>query len=186
MEVLKLIPPFTYSYQCGSTLLTSYIPVYLFSSISQIIVDVFRVMLRLQTKYSDYPRFIQQNFLLPHQSLHPSTIISNIITNLMLLLSFGLSSPVLCVSISLSGVIDVSSYLILLGRVILTHEEMEREREIEIAMKTTKEGVEESKHDEDHKYPEIGKKSMKFTSFLIGCRNEIENNNERDKFRPSS
>ena len=55
MEVLKVTPPFTYSYQCGSTIRTSYIPVYMSNVSIQIIIDLFRVIIIFQTKYENIP-----------------------------------------------------------------------------------------------------------------------------------
>lgn len=116
---MKLIPPFIYSYQCGSTLLTSYIPVYIYMAISQVIFDILRVLLRFYAEDDAYPRYIQENLLQPYKYLHPTKVISNLIINLMFLLSFGLSSPVLCLSLCLSGVMDIACYIILFGRLIL-------------------------------------------------------------------
>lgn len=59
-EPLKIIPPFTYSYQCGSTLLVAYIPVYMYTITIQIIFQFLRLLLPFQTKYTDYPSYIQQ------------------------------------------------------------------------------------------------------------------------------
>jgi Leucine-rich repeat (LRR) protein len=93
--VLTLIPPFTYSYQCGSTLLVSYIPVYMYSTIFQIIIDLIRTTLIFQTNYKDYPIFIQRYFPLPHNNIITAKITTSLINNMILLLSFGLASPVL-------------------------------------------------------------------------------------------
>lgn len=130
MVGLSLIPPFTYSYQCGSTLLTSYIPVYLYSSISQILLTVFIVLLRLLTQDEDHPQLFRLHFFRPHELVHPSKIVSNVVNNIVLLLTFGLSSPVLCFGIGLCGIIDVSCYLILLGRVLYKFEERETDSAI--------------------------------------------------------
>ena len=111
MDILKLTPPFTYSYQCGSTILTSYIPVYMYSSIFQILIDISRVIIIFQINFEDYPQFIYKNIRI-------SKIISNIINNMILLLSFGLSSPVLCLSICLSVIINISCWLMIIGRLI--------------------------------------------------------------------
>lgn len=104
MEVLKLTPPFTYSYQCGSTILTSYIPVYMYSVIIQILVDISRVIAIFH---------FQQ---LPQQNIKSSKIISSVMNNLVLLLSFGFSSPVLCFCICLEMIVSEKCWLMLIGK----------------------------------------------------------------------
>ena len=116
MEVLKLTPPFTYSYQCASTLLTSYIPVYMYIVSIQIIVDIIRVVAIFHINYENYSTFIQK--FLPNKHLKSSKVISNIMNNLVVLLSFGLSSPVLCVSICLGMIVNENCLLILIGRIV--------------------------------------------------------------------
>jgi hypothetical protein len=112
MEVLRLTPPFTYSYQCGSTLLISYIPVYMYSILIQITIDLLRVTATLvfPTTISevDSPpppplclssQFINVNFCihrLRHENISIANITAILINNMSLLLSFGLLSPVLC------------------------------------------------------------------------------------------
>jgi hypothetical protein len=52
-----------------------------------------------------------------------SSVAKNIIYNMLLLLSFGLSSPVLCFGICMNSIITVSSYLIRLGRLVFHWED---------------------------------------------------------------
>ena len=122
MEVLKLTPPFTYSYQCGSTILTSYIPVYMYSVSIQIIIDLFRVIIIFQTKYENIPKTIQSIFDLNLQQMDSSKIISNLMNSMILLLSFGLSSPVLSVSISLGMMVNISCWLMVIGKSIFQNQ----------------------------------------------------------------
>jgi hypothetical protein len=114
MEVIKLTPPFTYSYQCGTTLLISYIPVYLYSAAFGIVVEVSRVVILFQLKFDDSRKNILQDFYLPRMSF----VVSHLINNLILLLSFGLSCPVLCIGICLSSLITVSSFLVRWGYLV--------------------------------------------------------------------
>ena len=118
MEVLKVTPPFTYSYQCGSTILTSYIPVYMYGVSIQIMIDLFRVIIIFQTKYENIPKIIQQSLQLDPNNINPSKIISNLMNSMILLLSFGLSSPVLSVSICLGVIINISCWLMIIGKSI--------------------------------------------------------------------
>jgi hypothetical protein len=52
----------------------------------------------------------------PHRLINPSQIISRMMSNIVLLLSFGLCSPVLCCYIALSICLHLSSWLLILGR----------------------------------------------------------------------
>ena len=142
MEVLKLTPPFTYSYQCGSTILTSYIPVYMYSVSIQIIIDLFRVIIIFQTKYENFPKFIQGIFDLNLQQMDSSKIISNLINSMILLLSFGLSSPVLSVSIYLGVLINISCWLMIIGKSIFQHEN-QNENEDKVRNNVRKESEDE-------------------------------------------
>ena len=116
MEVLKLTPPFIYSYQCGATLLTSYIPIYMYIVSIQMIVDIIRVISILNVKSEMYSKFIQK--YLPSTEIKVSKIISTAINNLVLLLTFGLSSPVLCVNICMGMILNENCLLILMGKLI--------------------------------------------------------------------
>ena len=116
MDVLKLAPPFTYSYQCGSTLLTSYIPVYMYTVLIQIIVDILRVVSAFQIKFENFPKWMRS--FLPKRHIKSSKIISSLINSLVLLLSFGLTSPVLCVCICVGVMTSVNCWLILIGKIV--------------------------------------------------------------------
>ena len=118
MDVLKLAPPFTYSYQCGSTLLTSYIPVYMYTVLIQIIVDILGVITTLYTKQS-----------LLKIEIRSSEIISNLINSLVLLLSFGLTSPVLCVCICVGVMTSVNCWLILIGKIVFDSLDKQQEQQ---------------------------------------------------------
>ena len=122
MEVLKLTPLFTYNYQCKSILLTSYIPIYMYIVSIQIIIDLFRVVMIFQTKYQDFTQILQQFLQLVDYEIDTSIILSNLINNMTLLLSFGLSSPVLSVSVCLGVMINISCWLIIIGKSIFQHQ----------------------------------------------------------------
>jgi hypothetical protein len=138
MDVLKITPPFFYSYQCGSTLLTSYLPVHMYSVSLQIISTVVSLIIILSssTLTQQHPRWLLSLFpgvcwpshwqrvgssvvsqrqpvmIKPHQ------IISRTMNNIILLVSFGLCSPVLCVCIALNICVNLWSWLMLIGRFV--------------------------------------------------------------------
>jgi hypothetical protein len=141
MEVLKITPPFFYNYQCGSTLLTSYIPVHMYSISFQILTAIVTMIIIFSfSNMTQYPRWLLT--LLPgvcwpsHWSsagasamnlekgarylIKPHQIISRTMNNIILLLSFGLCSPVLCGSIAVSICVYLCSWLVLIGRFV-TH-----------------------------------------------------------------
>ena len=139
MDVLKITPPFYYSYQCGSTLLTSYLPVYMYSislhTISTVAFFVF--IISTNTTTTRYSRWLLKLFpgicwpshwsdvddrILdldnPIRLINPYRIISSVVHHTVLLLSFGLCSPVLCFYISLSICLRLCYWLILIGRFV--------------------------------------------------------------------
>lgn len=116
MHTVAHVPPFTFSYQCGSTLLVAYIPVNMYSAILQILLDILRGWIIFHLDANDIPAFIRR-FL--HRHLSVSYLISESMNNLVLLLSFGISSPILSFSLLLSQWVDVSFWLILIGKSVL-------------------------------------------------------------------
>lgn len=145
MDTLQFIPPFSYSYQCGSTLLTTYIPVYMYLISLQIITTILQFGILFTSNFMNYPSWLRNKFvgisspnywnssllstpssstsppspLSSIQMLRPYEIFSFTMNNLLLFLSFGLCSPVLCWYITLSICLHLSSWLILIGRFII-------------------------------------------------------------------
>lgn len=120
MSVEKLTPPFIYSYQCGSTILVSYIPVYMYVVFLQIIVDISRTLIIFYTKYNQNSSQLLK-FHLPRININTSEIISNIMSNLILLLTYGLSSPILSVSVMFGLFVTINCWLILIGKPICSY-----------------------------------------------------------------
>jgi hypothetical protein len=130
MDVLKITPPFFYSYQCGSTLLTSYIPVHMYSMSLHIFFTVVTLIIIFSTSnLENYPSWWLALFpgvCWPHsQSIRDSTIliepyqiICRAMNNIILLLSFGLCSPILCVYITLAISVYFCGWLMLIGRFV--------------------------------------------------------------------
>jgi hypothetical protein len=134
MDPLKITPPFSYSYQCGSTLLVSYIPVYMYSVSLQLIsiTIVFSIM-----TISSFPEAWLVKWVPPvgwslpmigkldnlsstegYRLINPHQIISNLVSNLILLLSFGLCSPVLACYITLSTCVTAWCWVMMVGRFV--------------------------------------------------------------------
>jgi hypothetical protein len=138
MDVLKITPPFFYSYQCGSTLLTSYIPVHLYSITLQILLTIvsFVIIFSSSNKVQSSPWLLSvfpgvcwpsywqtvgssAVYLKKKPVLIKfSQIISRAMNNIILLLSFGLCSPVLCALITVSICLHLWSWLVLIGRFV--------------------------------------------------------------------
>jgi len=138
MDVLKITPPFFYSYQCGSTLLASYIPVHLYSVSLQVLFTIVTLIVIFSSSSKAYhPRWLLSMFpgvcwpahwqsaggsaidlkALPVM-IKSHQIISRTMNNVILLLSFGLCSPVLCSSIVVSICAHLCSWLMLIGRFV--------------------------------------------------------------------
>jgi hypothetical protein len=191
MDVLKIIPPFTYSYQCGSTLLVAYIPVYMYTASLQILANVGRFAVIFLTKPENFPpwswKFLPgiawPNWHMSHNSLlllrkqdtsthilnamhkDPSLensnstaeqmnassttllrlarIISTAMNNTLLLLSFGLTSPVLACFLLLNINLTLSFWMLLIGRYVFVTMAMERHSSHRTTLeKEDREGVE--------------------------------------------
>jgi hypothetical protein len=139
MDMLKITPPFFYSYQCGSTLLTSYIPVYMYSISLQIlfiILLIFTFIIVPKTtstqwflkffpgvcwpsdhwnKIDNPEMYLKKR---PIRLINPHQIISMSMNNVILLLSFGLCSPVLCTFITLSICVNFGCWFLLISRFV--------------------------------------------------------------------
>jgi hypothetical protein len=139
MKVLQFSPPFSYSYQCGSTLLITYIPVYLYSTSLQLLsialtLAVVFVSTRLTGGYpawvkSAFPRVFWLTELTEDANLisspgarllQPYQILSTVVNNLILLITFGLCSPVLGCSLALCVCARLWCWLMLIGRFVFS------------------------------------------------------------------
>jgi Leucine-rich repeat (LRR) protein len=139
MDPLQITPPFSYSYQCGSTILVSYIPVYLYS-VSLQLVSLF-MLLGIALSSCSLPEAWLTRWISPIQwplpllhklldkrlsqgrppssrLLDPHQIVSNVVSNTVLLLSFGLCSPVLACYITLSTCVTGWCWSMLVGRFV--------------------------------------------------------------------
>jgi hypothetical protein len=136
MDLLKITPPFFYSYQCGSTLLTSYIPVHMYSISLQLLFTfvsmIIILMLSNKTHLPSWmlallpgvcwPSHLQSvDFDIEKKPIHmiePHQIISRAMNNIILLLSFGLCSPVLGCYIAVNICLHLYSWLVFIGRFV--------------------------------------------------------------------
>jgi hypothetical protein len=132
MDPLKITPPFTYSYQCEATLLTSYIPVYFYSVSLQFISILMKLLMAFYSHPNHYPTFIFKTFpgvfwplywnkeatlSLPSvRIIRPSEIICITINHLILFLTFGLCSPVLGCYLLLFICANLCSWVLFVGR----------------------------------------------------------------------
>jgi hypothetical protein len=131
VEVLDITPPFAYSYQCGSTLLVAYVPVHIYSvsmqivsiSVSSLLVFSANLWVLPAWVIAQYPSIAwplsstPDHLSSPHQRLlSPAQILARVVSQLVLLLSFGLCSPVLGGAIALSVCLTLSYWRMLIGR----------------------------------------------------------------------
>ena len=136
-----LIPPFTYNNQCGSVVLTSYIPVFLLGYSIQLLLPFVRLALLAYMPYGSLPRSVREVL---HGVVFPEywrqggdvsvanrasvnsdplvlfdtrTIFCNdVFNNWLVMLTFGLCSPVLAVAIACSVLLKMYLWTFLLGR----------------------------------------------------------------------
>jgi hypothetical protein len=137
MDVLRITPAFASTYQCGSTLLTSYLPVNMYSISLQILSIMVTLIFIFSSNLVRYPHWVMDLFpgiywpsyrlnekkdirgvSVPYRLLRPSQIISTTMNQIIVLLSFGLCSPVLCCYITLSLCANLCCWLMLIGRFV--------------------------------------------------------------------
>ena len=145
VDSATVTPPFVYNNQCASVLLTSYIPVLILGFSMQIVLCfIIPPFLSQVGKWINLPAIIHRNamngILWPEYWLNsddsdlvsrnhvdlekdPTIIINplsilcfNILNNLMIMLTFGLCSPVLAVAVACTVVSKMSELLLLIGR----------------------------------------------------------------------
>ena len=133
----SLVPPFSYSNQCGSVVLTSYIPVFILSYSIQLLVPILILISMTCLPYETIPPCIRSSF---HGIFSPtfwlkqnvakgvsnpngkdmlkiSTIYCNdVFNNALVILTFGLCSPVLALAVACAAVLKLSLWVVLVGR----------------------------------------------------------------------
>lgn len=148
MNPLQILPPFTYSYQCGSAIVTSYIPVYMYATSLQLVSVILSTILIFTADHViKYPSQILQRFPLVYwpdwdedrsnslkssRMIRPHQILSILCSNLILLLSFGLCSPALGFYITASICFYGCFWLMVIGRYICLRKGQGIEKEIEV------------------------------------------------------
>ena len=142
VESASLVPPFTYNNQCGSVVLTSYIPVFLLGYSIQLLLLFVVMALLLYLPYDSLPHFVSKSLHgiiwpehwlqsgvevlvrnkavvdgAPSAMLNMRTIFCNdVFHNWMLMLTFGLCSPVFAVTVLFSVLLKMSLWVLLIGR----------------------------------------------------------------------
>lgn len=144
VDTVTLIPPFTYSNQCASVLLTSYIPVLILGLSMQI-----ALCFTLPSVVSWLGGQVSLEFLVGHKAVsglmcpefwlgpdnhalvsrnrarvdadsttvfNPKTILCSFLNNLMILLTFGLCSPILAAALTFCVILQMNMWVLLLGR----------------------------------------------------------------------
>jgi len=139
------VPPFTYSNQCASTLLTAYIPVLVLGFSLQLLVACAFPLLQASVSYERIPLFVRKQLsgvVWPHywtRELRPeeqqarrsllssdpwvllktkTVICFDILNNLLLMLTFGICSPVMAVLICCVVGVKMSVWTYLIGRFV--------------------------------------------------------------------
>ena len=135
-ESAQLIPPFTYSNVCGSEVIKSYIPVFLLGASIQLVLPVIvlatikfipysAIPLRLRSAMS-FGVYYPEHWLNDdrREDLHNPMVLLNtkillcnhVLYSWVVLLTFGLFSPVLAVAVSCSVFMKIITWQVLVGR----------------------------------------------------------------------
>jgi len=142
VESASLVPPFTYNNQCASAVLTSYIPVFLLGYSIQLMLSLIILTALTYVSYASLPfavRTMLHGIMWPEYWLQDSddvlarnkaivesdagimlkirTIFCNdVLNNWLLLLTFGLCSPVLVLAVVCSVLMKMSMWVLVVGR----------------------------------------------------------------------
>jgi hypothetical protein len=131
--VSPLRPPFLYNNLCTSTILTSYIPVYVFEYAIQLLVSILLVTILTSIEYSSFPIWLQKglhgvfwpnqqwikDFIVPRDLLKATEIISfDILNHLAVFVTFGISSPFLAVILIFSVCLKLHLWRMIIGRFV--------------------------------------------------------------------
>lgn len=155
-----MTPPFTYNYQCGNELLTTYIPVYLYSYIFLIVgPPIIYVVMIFSSKYYNIPEWIMERLPglafpefwsttpsplnpidqkalsltttemastyrmrlepSPEQLLKADWVMAPLMMHATVLMTFGLCSPPLAITIIIAICTSVLRWKILVGRFVM-------------------------------------------------------------------
>lgn len=180
MDPLTIIPAFSYSYQCGSTLLVAYIPVYLYSASFQFIWTILKLFFLLirnpkwlidrLRKWS--PIIFDPAFVAPESCsriIEPHQIISNMMNNVILLLSFGLCCPLLELFVTLNICLFSASWMYFLGRFVYWNCEESRSTTEEVESPISLE--KDKKEFDDMKC--LGRRSIQHEDILIQLNQQV-------------
>ena len=143
VEVAGLVPPFSYNYQCTSVLLTAYIPVFIYTYSLQVIAPFLFLYALCYLDYNKIPKRWSRmipGILFPDNWSKDSTskgfrsdmlkvvsskrlynvktVTSNMIHNIIILMTFGLCSPMLALLIGASSHFIISTWQILIARFV--------------------------------------------------------------------
>jgi hypothetical protein len=145
VDVAPVTPPFTYNNLCGSVILTSYIPVYIYIYVMSIVINILSTYIFCNyINYSNYPTTIQNELMgvmwpehdwttnsdssatmiklspqnLFRKLLKADKIISDILHHICIMIIFGLCCPVLAITISVYVTIKVFILLVVIGRFV--------------------------------------------------------------------
>jgi hypothetical protein len=141
VESASLVPPFTYNNQCGSVLLTSYIPVFLLGYAVQLMLPLIILVSLTCMPFASMPSFVREmchGIIWPEYWLQggdvlvrnkaivgsdpsvilniPTVFCNDVLNNWLSLVTFGLCSPVLAVAIVCSVLLKMSMWVLLVGR----------------------------------------------------------------------
>jgi hypothetical protein len=143
VDVAPLVPPFTYNYQCTSVLLTAYIPVFIYSYSIQVAAPFIFLFTLSFLKYQSFPKVLRKmipGVLFPDNWSKDSTkngfrsdmlqiaaskrlyniktVTSTMIHNVIVLLTFGLCSPVLACLIGAATYLIAATWRVLIARFV--------------------------------------------------------------------
>ena len=126
VAVINYVPAFTYNHQCSSTLFVDYIPVFVYTYVSYYLTTLFSGAIITSLKKASIPKLLVSvlpGLLWPAEAedglgrlIRMDGIIVTVMNNFIVLLTFGLASPLLAGAIIIGTLLQTYEWQILFGR----------------------------------------------------------------------
>ena len=141
--VSPIQPPFLYNNQCTSTILTRFIPVYVFMYAIQFVVTLFLATMLTLVRYNSIPHWMRKvlpgvfwpyhdwdhdNNISPRDMLKTTQIISfDILNHLTIFITFGIACPYLALILLVAVTLKLSMWRLIISRFVYERATMEKE-----------------------------------------------------------
>lgn len=191
----SFIPPFLYSYHCGASLLVTYIPVLLYAyAMSGMIMPIVRILILLYPSLRSYVyplaifRDEYNNILVQNDDdrvlVDGKAVVCTILLHLTVLLTFGISYPMLGFAVVFTIMMDIITRKLTLGKYIFLTEQMYRKTAGYVGFSNYSKDIPQVHLSRAFRYTDLQKAHLftdggkqEYSSFSYSVTGDIENIN---------